>query len=600
MKSSKSLFNKTLFKSNITRFLPFSILFFIIEIIIYPTMIYFNYDVKNELDFDSLIMLGISSDVFTFIFACAFAILVFGYLFSANKSIALHSFPIGRKALFTTNLISGYALLVAPQLIGFALAVPGIVMFSSAAIAKAALLLQFSTIFLFSFIVLSIAVLAMMLSGNAFAGAIIYFILNFVYSAMVMLASFAMSIFGTGLSEDILIGKKSTYILSPVADLLFNLSQYDSEKFYGQTGYYKALIIYFAISFAVCAFAYLLYKLRELEVAGEMAAFEKELPFIRAIVSIIGGAILSIFICEISSAGKFLYALLFVVFSFIIYFATQMVLKRKFNIFSAKLFIRWFICCALSLGIVIGLAAYQTNYIPEVSKVESANVNISYNIENKDEKSIKKIQELQKLLIENCRNNQNNLVQKAVDYVDVPDYNYYNVNISYTLKSGKIVQRSYSYEGNSSKLEALIREIEGSNEYVDIFENLDNLAIKYTVKNMSIAEYNENGAVDIEIDSKNYEKAFELCKEDVKTLTENYSSLDTGVYSESVEVWIGCTLDDANDKSAIKKFRDRTDTANFVEGYYSYYDYDTGNFDIYINTLPENSKLIAFAKANQD
>ena len=598
MKSNKSLFNSTLFKSNITRFLPFSILFLIIELIIYPTIVYFNYDLRNDLDLDSLILLGIASDVFACIFACVFAILVFSYLFSANKCIAIHSFPIGRKALFTTNLISAYVLLVAPQLIGLGVAIPGILMFASAYAAKTALLLQFSTIFLLSFIALSIGTLAMMLAGNAFAGAIIYVILNFVYSTMVMLASFAMSIFGTGLSEDIFINEKSCYVLSPFVDLLVNLSQYDSEKFYGHKGYYIALAIYFVVSFAICAFAFLLYKLRELEVAGEMAAFEKELPFIRVIVSIIGGAILSIFICEISTAGKILYALLYIVFSFIVYFATQMVLKRKFNIFSGKLVIRWLICCALSLGVVLGLAAFETNYIPDANKVKSANINISYNIESKDEKNIKQIQELQKLLVENCRNNNNNLVKTVEDYAEVPDNDYFNVLIKYNLKNGKLVQRSYEYSGNDKKIANLIREIEGSNEYVDIFDYIDSMGVKYTVMSMTLAELNESGAMDVEIASKNYEKAFALCKEDVKVLTKNYSSLNAGLMSDPCEICINCLLDKDNDKDAVKAFKNLRDTS-FVEGYYSYYDYDTGEFEIYINSLPKDSKLMSFAKANQ-
>ena len=598
MKSSKSLFNKTLFKSNITRFLPFSILFLIIELIIYPTIIYFNYDGINNLDMDSLLILGIASDVFAFIFACVFAILVFGYLFSANKCIAMHSFPIGRKALFTTNLLSAYVLLVAPQLIGFCLALPGIVMFSSALVLKTVLLVPLSSIFLFSFVALSIAVLAMMLSGNAFAGAIIYVILNFVYSSVITLASFMVSIFGTGLNETVLLDDKISYILSPAVNLTVNLSMHDSDKFYGFKGFFVALIIYFALSFAVCAFAYLLYKLRELEVAGEMAAFEKELPFIRAIVSIIGGAILSIFICEISSAGKFLYALLFVVFSFIVYFATQMVLKRKFNVFSFKLFIRWFICCAISLGAVIGLAAYQTNYIPDAGKVESANINISYLVESKDEKNIKQVQELQKLLIEECRNDKNSLIKTVEDYAEVPENEYYDISVSYNLKNGKTVMRDYGYTGGNSKIDKLIKEIETSNEYVDMFDFMDSLGVKYKVKSMTLAEINDSGAVDIEISPKNYEKAFALCKEDIHNMTENYNSLDGTADIASCEIWVNCVLDKNNSKKALDALKKRRDSS-FIEGYYSYYDYNTGEFEIYINSLPENSKLVSFAKANK-
>ncbi|MBR7060927.1 MAG: hypothetical protein IKI34_04270, partial [Eubacterium sp.] len=346
-----------------------------------------NYNARDKIDFDTLSVLGIISDILVFGFAGVFAILVFGYLFSANKCNALHAFPIGRKALFTTNLLSAYLLLIAPQLIGYLLALPGILMFTAETSAvSAAVLIQFSSIFLFSFIVLSIAVLSMMLSGNAFSGAIIYMILNFLYSAIVVILSYSTSIFGTGLSEEIFL-TKSHYALSPVVNIIFNLLKYDLTAKFVAPGFFKAIIIYFAVSIIICVFAYLIYKRRELEVAGEMAAFEIELPFIRVIVSIIGGFVVSLFIGSILSFGKFGFLALYIIFSFIIYFATQMVLKKKFNIFSVKLIIRWVICCALSVGIALALASYETNYIPKTKDIESSKIKISYSIESKDEEN---------------------------------------------------------------------------------------------------------------------------------------------------------------------------------------------------------------------
>ncbi|MBR4241251.1 MAG: hypothetical protein IKR97_03415 [Eubacterium sp.] len=605
MKSNKSLFNTALFKSNIKRFLPFSILLLIVELVIHPLVIYMNYNARDKIDFDTLSILGIISDIFVFGFAGVFAILVFGYLFSANKCNALHAFPIGRKALFTTNLLSAYVLLIAPQLIGYLLALPGILMFTAEKSAvSAAVLIQFASIFLFSFIVLSIAVLSMMLSGNAFSGAIIYMILNFLYSAIVVILSYSTSIFGTGLSKEIFI-TKSHFALSPVVNIILNLLNYDLTEKFVAPGFFKAIIIYFAVSVIICVFAYLIYKRRELEVAGEMAAFEIELPFIRVIVSIIGGFVVSLFIGSMLSFGKFGFLALYIIFSFIIYFATQMVLKKKFNIFSVKLIIRWVICCALSVGIAFALASYETNYIPKTKDIESSKINISYSIESKDEENIKLVCALQKELIEYAKKdgaNQFTPFESIDERVDWEKYQ--SVELTYTLKNGKKVNRVYEYCLGDKKIDSLIEAIETKNDYQNIFEYLDNNGVKYDITNISITDYSNDGFT-TGIDKKDFEVFTKLCREDVEKLTENYSTVNklingNGEYNSddtAFEIWFECRVSKSDIETL--KMIEINESSQFAEGYFNLYDMKNGKdyeLSIYITELPKDSKVLNFVK----
>ena len=614
MKSNKSLFNTTLFKSNIIRFLPFSILFVIIELINFPLVVFLNYNEMRSIDFDSLLSLGAISYGASCIFAILFALLTFGYLFSANKCNALHAFPIGRKALFTTNLLSAYVLLVAPQLIGFLLSLPGILLFSVAGAVKAFIPLHLAMMFLLPFIVLSIAVLAIMLSGNAFAGVIIYGILNFLYAAVVLLASSAVGFFGYGLSADVLMSDNN-YYLSPVIDIFIRLSDYNTTELKNKDvlvsanpKFYIAIAVYFVAAFAICTLAYLLYKRRELEVAGEMAAFEKELPFIRVIVSVIGGAIIAMSLGSVFNAGKIGMLALYVVFSFLVYFATQMVLKKKFNIFSGKLIIRWIICCAVSIGAVIGLAAYETNYIPSASKVEIASANISYDMKyENDEKGTKQIQALQKELIKNAKANQTTTGIRYTDsmsyYSDEPITNYYNIRITYTLKSGKEVERAYEYNGKDKKINALIKEIENENEYTNIFDYLDELGVKYTLRSIEINTYLNNlNDIEYTASSGEYDKIMGLLTEDIAKLTANYSSIDSNKTYCDADVWIECRLDKNSDKKIFKELEEASYGNSFIEGYISYEpdEYPTDYFTIHIGTLPSESKALEYAKEIQE
>ena len=612
MKSNKSLFSATLFKSNIVRFLPFSILFLIIELINFPLVIFFNYNIRNSIDFDSLISMSGVSYAFCGIFAIVFALLTFGYLFSANKCNALHAFPIGRKALFTTNLLSAYAMLVVPQLIGFLLGLPGILMFSLPGAVKAFIPLHLAMIFLFSFIVLSIGIIAIMLSGNAFAGVIIYGILNFLYTAVVMLASYAVAFFGYGLNETVLMGN-ATYYLSPAVNIVALLSDYKTTEIKKDVivninpDFYIALAIYFAVAIAICALAFLLYKLRELEVAGEMAAFEQELPFIRVIVSVIGATLLAMSIGAIVNAGKVVMIILYVVFSFIVYFATQMVLKKKFNIFSGKLILRWVICCAVSIGVVLGLAAFETNYIPEASKVDSTKANISYSINSKDEKTTAQIQELQKALIEYSKKNR---TVTGIRYAE--DYDYedevspnklcFNITFDYVLKNGKVVLRAYEYEAGDKKIDALIKAIESENKYQSMFDFLDETGVKYTVSRIEISSYEDNYEDGIEhtVNPGYYDKVMELCREDVDAITSNYSSLNNSNSTGYTDVWITCKLDKDNDKKVLEAIEEASYSSTFIEGYISYADYlnssaNANEFEMNISSLPKDSKTVQFA-----
>ena len=612
MKSNKSLFSATLFKSNIIRFLPFSILFTIIELINFPLVVFLNYSNLRSIDFESLLSLGAVSYGASCIFAILFALLTFGYLFSANKCNALHAFPIGRKSLFATNFLSAYVLLVAPQLIGFLLSLPGIVLFSSAGAVKAFIPLHLAMMFMLPFIVLSIAVLSIMLSGNAFAGVIIYGIINFFYVAVVLIASSAVSFFGYGINASALMSG-TNYYLSPVVDIFVRLSEYTVTELMNKEEHvsidpkvYIALAIYFAVAFAVCLLSFLLYKRRELEVAGEMAAFEKELPFIRVIVSVIGAAIITMSLGSLFNAGKIGMLALYVVFSFIVYFATQMVLKKKFNIFSGKLIIRWVICCAVSIGAVLGLAAYETNYIPEVSKVESTSFDVSYKINAEDEKTTKKIQTLQKELINYSKAQKTTTgirYLEAMDYYydePVSDSQYYNIEITYKLKSGKEVERAYEYNGKDKKINALINEIEGESKYTNVFDRLDEIGVKYTIRGIEINSYT-NDQLDLEYvaSSGEYDKLIALLKEDVNKVTTDYRSLNENSTNCNADVWIECRIDNDNDKNALKMLEETSYGSNFVEGYISYDTYADGNagvFDIHIGVLPTDSKALEFGK----
>jgi len=592
MKSSKSLFSKTVFKSNIKRFLPFSVLYAIIECIILPLIIFSAYNPKKPLGIDEFAALNGISDVFAFGFAGIFALLTFWYLFTSNKCNALHAFPIGRSSLFVTNFISAYVLLVVPQIIGYAISLPGLFMYGE--MIKESLLLAVTSIFVFSFICLSIAVLAIMLAGNAFSGWIIYCILNFTQAALFVIASGAISVFGIGLYSSDNIIAEGNYFLSPLINLMINriklINVYNGTD--ESSKYYMMLAIYAALCILICLLALCLYKKRELECAGEMTVFSVEIPFIRVIVAIIGASMLSFII------GSFLetqiyYLILYIIFFFVVYFATQMILMKKGNVFTKGLVARAVVVCAVTVGIVLGASAYSTNYLPDVKKVESVRVNTTYNLDLKDDEAQQKAAELQKALIEYSKNDDSSswFSSGVKEY----DENTISIQFDYTMKNGKLVSRSYDYDAKDKKINAMITALEKEAPYQTVFEYLESLDIDCTVTSINCYNNSKPYADDINIDTKDYDAFLNLCKEDFNTIKSNYSSLGGRNLSDDWSITISCSIPKDTNKAIIDEIN-QTLYSREAQLYVDTFSPENANkltLDINIYSLPKNNSKVA-------
>jgi hypothetical protein len=296
------------------------------------------------------------------------------------------------------------------------------------------------------------------------------------------------------------------------------------------------------------------------------------------------------------------FAAMYIVFSFIVYFATQMILKRKFNIFSGMLIFRWVLCCAISIGIVLGLSAYETNYIPEAAKVESANVYTTYNIGfEKDESGINRAHQLQKALIEYAKGNAETIERRTEEYGEelVPDSPHLNTTFTYTLKNGRVVTRNYTYLGDDEKINTLIKALESENEYRNIFDSLDSIGVDYSVKSITISDYTGVESLEYTVSASDFDNVLELCKQDAVSVTENYSSLDLNNEDTAHDIWIVLSIPKrGTDKKLIEDLAGK----NYIEGYFSLDEYSNSKayeLDISINKLPKDSKTLQFAKENQ-
>ena len=499
--SNRCLFNKSVFRSDIRRFLPFAIPLFIVDLIIFPVIIYANFNKEYPLDLDSFTGISIASDIFSYGFSGLFALLVFSYLYRANRCNAIHAFPIGRKGLFISGFLAGYILTVVPQIVAFALAVPGIYAFADGKPLQM-VVLQLVSVFGGSFVFYSTAVLAVMLAGNIFAGAVLYGLISFFTPALRGVINLAVGRLGYGLMMDeIFLSRLS---LSPFSDFIAAKAGFifDAEElFFGEITdltqasgllkmYYPEVAVYCAASVAVLLLSYFLYKIRKLECAGDMTAFKVEIPILSLIVAFFGGAGMSMSVCIFVPFKVAGFIIAFVILSFVCFIIAQMVLRKTPKVFNLKNIILWAVFCAVTVASLYVYSAYKTNYVPDANRVKTVSVNSSYQMEISDKQDIELVEKFHEALIENAK-------QEKAEKEDGDDYGFlewfaaslysesdYTVSLRYKLSGGRTVLRNYGFDKDEKELVDMLYELEGKYHPEGVFEKLE--GINYEVEDVLV------------------------------------------------------------------------------------------------------------------
>lgn len=611
MESKKCLFSREIFKSNILRFMPFAAPLLIAEIIIFPIYIYNNFSTAkdNRLTLDDFSGISAASDIATFVFAAIMAMLVFSFLFNSSKCNATHAFPIGRKGLFITNFLSAYTLLVVPKLIGFGIGLPFIILYGVKIAPMIAL--HLISIFAVSFITLSIAFLAVMLTGNYFSSAVLYLIINFVYAAGFNIVSLSREQFGYGLSYLWDYYTYLEYYPSPIVQLV-------STKFgigyvyidYSLRDYYTTLAIITAVSAVILFISYVLYKKRQLECAGDMLSYKKLLPILSVLVSLFGGAYATFLFTSIFDFEVYGSIAVYVITSLICYFAAQMILRKNARVFQAKHFIIWAVCAAAGLAAIAGIVTYSTNYLPKADKVKSVTLNVSYYMELTSKEEIEKAIKLHSMLIET----KNDPSIREYDYSNT--YDELSFSFNYELKNKNTVDRTYYIrEDKCKEYFEILDELEAAHCPETVFDNLE--GFKFKINSCKISSNYEERAdgtkpedFKILLEGKEAEEFYKLYKNDMASLAKTYRTSKKDVDMDYDDSWytvsFDCTL---TDKAVYSKLRDLEYSGDVFGSYiylYDSYEFEVEkptngkyDFDINLGSVNYKTKSVEFINAHK-
>ncbi len=468
MKSRTSFFDKTVLRKDITRFAPLWGLYLIGGLLISITVASLeqrHYTVANLLGN----VIG-PFGVISIVYALLNAQLLFGDLFNTRLCNALHALPLRREGWFFTHVAAGMLFSLVPNAIIALVLMP---MAGEFWYTPLLWLLGMEMHYLFFF---GLAVFCMLLTGNRFAAAAVYTIINFLSLIVMWFATVVYQplMYGVVIRDEVF----APYC--PVVKLCMLTEFFEAEhdpscmckidkyfyqfenggehlyRFNGLTDSWWYLVILAGLGIILGAVALMLYRRRHLETAGDFMAFKGVKPVFTVIYTLCAGACLQLFG---NLFGEPMY--IFMVIGLIVgYFTSQMLLSRSLKVFKAR---NW-LCAAAFLVAVFGslglckIDAFGiVRWIPDADDVVEVKVADSrvdeftkYNVDAtlNDPENIERLIAIHKLLYAEGPYEERNT-----------DAGYQNTTICYTLRDGRQVYRQYKatqYGAAAKAMDALI------------------------------------------------------------------------------------------------------------------------------------------------
>lgn len=441
MTLSKSLFNYGIYKNTIKRFiwgsfLYFVILFFSLPFIFLtqsPSHLYADY--MNILDECPLILTN-SFIIVPLLAAIAVptvtAALAFNNIHSARQAVFVHSLPLTRKANYVSTLCACLTLMAAPVLL------TALILFAMSITVYGNTISTLSVVYWLAlnlsviFIMFSVSTFSAMLTGSTAAHIVINIFIHLI-PVILALAIYLVCdtfLFGFDKNSDYFIVNK-LIISNPVVWLYERAVSYQ----YRRVNVFATpdMWIYIVGAAVFYLLAYRLYARRKIESCGDIAAFGIFRPILK--YSLTAGIAVAVFgVLSSAELGPVPVFTVATVFTLIAYFAAEMLMNKIFRVFGAyKGYAAFWIIC----GICISFFAFTDVFgfemrIPKPENIESATVYSGYKepyIEGENE--INAVTAIHKSITE-------------ARTVTVNPDEYYNLDVSYKLKNGKTLDRSYA------------------------------------------------------------------------------------------------------------------------------------------------------------
>ena len=403
MPRKTSFCNAALLRSDIKRYWPLLFLYVAVWVVILPMQIL---SASRECDgvaegimtvlqlrqHNVIIQSIPASVVMSLLFGCFAAMAVWSYLMSGRTVGLMHALPVTRTQAFFSHVLSALGALTAGNVLIFlltALCSAGFSYVDWTALGTWLLLTELMALFFFA-----LGSLCAMVTGWLLAVPVLYGAMNVVALLLYAVISTMTQMFYFGYSSSDIPefitwltpvgriwdavangGAQPVEVQLPIGAQIYHRFQLPASAF-------STCIIYAAVGIALLALVWWLYKKRPSETAGDAMSFRWLQPIARWSIGLCGGLGLGLFLNYVILGSSFAGLLICqLVMGVICFFAAQMLLKKKFRIFTS----RWWVetlalvltLLAVTLCIKLDITGYQ-HRVPDAEDVTSVRFSASY------------------------------------------------------------------------------------------------------------------------------------------------------------------------------------------------------------------------------
>ena len=472
MKSKKSFFNKTIFKKNVALYWPLWGGYTVILFCMQPLSIWmYNYNASFRTGYDMMqrvrdLISALSMEGYIALiafFAIFFGMALYSYLYNSKSANMIHSLPVDRTQLFGTNVLSGLAFLIVPQV--FAAILSAIV-----CLAYGITRVHYLGIWLLMAMGTSIVAFAIITFCAMFTGILValpayVIIVNLLSHWVYYIIYVVVTTFGYGVNDiGAVFGQKAAELTSPFFCFMGYIGIY---RDYDMAGNLRGigvkgvgiLCAYLVVALVLYVLSYVIYQKRKIESAGDLITIGWVKPVFRFGAGLSGGIFLGLLLrellCSIGLGCPLPIAvILMLVMGAIAYFAADMLIHKSFHVFKKK---NWIGCGVFSIALLVtffglyGLSNYHETYIPEKEEVLSATINMGYEVQL-DGEDAEIIMDIHEKILEQRK--------YAENYRENGGYKYEYVSICYYIKDKEWLRRSYEIPYESEEAKAILKMVD--------------------------------------------------------------------------------------------------------------------------------------------
>ena len=459
--------SKTLIRSDWRRFWPIGFLYALISFFMLPLPVWVNRELTDggalwgsRRAAQVVREMSPGFVILAFFFGLILAMAVYGYQMNGKSVGLMHALPVTRRRMFFSHFAAALSMLTAANCLTFLLTLLMKALANSVEIRS--LLVWLAVTELAGFFFLAFASLCAVITGWLLAVPVIYLGFNFVVWAYWMILNGLADLLYRHYSGNGTFTGSLVEWLTPVVRLFRVTTEraftvVERGLVYTDYGYSPALLstllIYAALGAAMLCLAWLLYRRRRSETAGDAVAFRPLRLVARYVISIAAGLALGTMVHQMVSwnSDNVVSLILWqVVMGGLVYCAVEMLLRKSFRIFDRRtavgLLALWLVLVGTCLTMKWDLLGVERR-VPAAERVEGAEVYLSGVImsdtELRDEASVRAAVALHQLLVDRGD-------------ADVGESSF---RVTYHLSGGTVMQRQYQLDLDDPAVRAAAEEL---------------------------------------------------------------------------------------------------------------------------------------------